>query len=262
MVYSQQTAIPLVAPSLRGMFEGIENGYAVGWALDRQVAALTVRIYDARISRGGRQIAAGRTEIARPAVEAALRATLSPWKHVQSIGFRIPLPREVLDGRQHMLCLYAYEGDDPTKALVYLGEQPVGFTAHYDAAFIDQYVPTTMIVGQRYAVVFCMRNTGTLAWDVKEIYIDTPGRFILDQHTSLDQSDRGVTRSPEPGVSGDGPWREVTRVDPGSMACFEFSIIAPTTPGVHTVQWRMAEERGDWFGEATPFVAVTVVPAS
>ena len=52
-------------------------------------------------------------------------------------------------------------------------------------------------------------------------------------------------------------------VAPGQNVSFSFNVTAPTAPGTYNFQWKMLrDEIGNWFGDVTPNVAVTVQAAN
>ncbi|MBI5200786.1 MAG: hypothetical protein HY925_04285, partial [Elusimicrobia bacterium] len=48
------------------------------------------------------------------------------------------------------------------------------------------------------------------------------------------------------------------KVKPGARHTFSFEITAPSKAGTYAFQWRMAQEKKEWFGQLTPSVAVKV----
>lgn len=103
-----------------------------------------------------------------------------------------------------------------------------------DAGFVVQQVyPVTMKAGQRYTVMIRMRNLGTATWT-------TAAGYKLVSQSPPNNSTWGRSSVELPGGSA-APSAEVT---------FSFEITAPSTPGYHTFQWRMAQN-GVGFGDST-----------
>lgn len=116
-----------------------------------------------------------------------------------------------------------------------------------NAAFVGQSVPSTMIGGQSYGVSVTMRNAGGTAW--------TSGGanpFRLGAQNPQDNTTWGFGRREVPGT-----------VAPGATVTFSFNVTAPNVgaAGTYHFQWRMVQELVTWFGDFTPDVAVSVIPA-
>ena len=112
------------------------------------------------------------------------------------------------------------------------------------ATFISQSVPATMVAGQKYTVSITMRNDGTATWSR-----DGANPYRLGsqpQDTQLWVATRAILPA--------------ANVTPGGLATFSFQVTAPSTPGTYDFQWRMLQELVQWFGPATPKVAVVVTP--
>lgn len=97
----------------------------------------------------------------------------------------------------------------------------------YSSEYVSDTIPSQMLPGQTYDVSITFRNNSVL-W--------TPERqFRLG---AVDDSDPfGVTR-----VSLNN------NVDLGQTYTFEFTMTAPTTPGIQTTDWRMVRDGVTWFG--------------
>ena len=113
-----------------------------------------------------------------------------------------------------------------------------------NAQFISQTVPTAMAAGQPYAVTVQMKNTGTATWTAADSY-------QLGSQNPTDNTKWGSARISLPGS-----------VAPGQTATFNFTVQAPTGAGSHNFQWRMLQNGGDWFGEASPSLSIAVTSGS
>jgi hypothetical protein len=109
------------------------------------------------------------------------------------------------------------------------------------AIFISQNVPATMIAGKKSRVSITMKNISSETWAPP---------FALGSQSPQDNQMWNSGRVPLPGT-----------IAPGEIAVFEFDVVAPLSPGIHGFQWRMVHEGVEWFGQFTPWVPVTVVPA-
>jgi Zn-dependent metalloprotease len=109
-----------------------------------------------------------------------------------------------------------------------------------DAVFVSQSVPSTMVAGQSYSVSVTMRNTGTSTWTAATAY-------KLGSQNPQDNLTWGLRRVLLP-----------TSVAPGGQVTFSFSVTAPSAAGSYNFQWRMLRELVEWFGAASPNVAITV----
>ncbi len=116
-----------------------------------------------------------------------------------------------------------------------------------DAQFVRQSVPATMTVGQRYDVSVTMKNTGTTPWTAAQGY-------QLGAQNPQDNRNWGFHRIELPVI------REGVRVEvsSGNEVTFTFTVTAPSMPGTYNFQWKMVQERVEWFGDLTPNVVVSV----
>ncbi len=120
------------------------------------------------------------------------------------------------------------------------------FSADYDAQFISQSVPTTMIVGAKYPVSITFRNTGTNPW--------YSGQVRLGSQNPQDNVIWGFGR-----VDIKGKYSPVV---PNTNYTFNFTVTAPycpNSPGNYNFQWQMLKEGVKWFGEKSPNVVVNVI---
>ncbi|NUO78360.1 MAG: hypothetical protein HOQ32_20415 [Lysobacter sp.] len=109
-----------------------------------------------------------------------------------------------------------------------------------NAQFIAQSVPTTMAVGQSYAVTVQMKNTGTTTWTTADSY-------KLGSRNPADNTKWGSSRVALTG-----------NVAPGQTASFSFNVQAPAMSGSHNFQWGMVQDGVESFGESTPNVSIAV----
>ncbi len=107
-----------------------------------------------------------------------------------------------------------------------------------DATFVAQTVPSVMVAGQQYAVSVTMKNNGTATWTSAGA---TPYNLGVDNTTW------GFGRVKLPGA-----------VSRGGLVTFNFTVTAPTTPGIYNFQWQMVHDGVTWFGGQSLNCAVTV----
>ncbi|MDG6348790.1 hypothetical protein QAA18_08590, partial [Luteimonas sp. 8-5] len=113
----------------------------------------------------------------------------------------------------------------------------------FNADFITQGVPTTMVAGQSYAVSVTMSNNGSDGYD----WYDA----ALESQNPTGNTTWGLSQVPVG-----------TSVPPGYDHIFNFTVVAPSTPGTYNFQWRMRVISGSLrFGDLTPNVAVVVTAA-
>jgi PKD repeat protein len=117
-------------------------------------------------------------------------------------------------------------------------------TADKDARVLSQSVPSTMVPGQSYTVSMTLKNWGARTWNP-----------VGPQCGAFRQ---GTANSNTWGVGGGGRVELPGAVEPGQQVTLNFTVTAPTTPGTYNFQWRMVHECVEWFGDASPIVAVTV----
>jgi RHS repeat-associated protein len=109
------------------------------------------------------------------------------------------------------------------------------------AQFVSQVVPASMIAGQTYPVTVSMKNTGTSIW--------TPGAngYLLGAINLFGNTTPFIQLN-----ALSGP------VSPGQIGTFSFNVTAPANPGTYPLQWKLVQAGVDWFGTATPDLAVNV----
>jgi YD repeat-containing protein len=106
--------------------------------------------------------------------------------------------------------------------------------------YLSQSVPSTMIGGRSYDVAVAMSNSGTSTWSAVNNY-------RLGSQNPQDNSTWGLGRVTLPST-----------VAPSEQVTFNFTVVAPSTPGTYNFRWRMVQDGVEWFGDYTPNVAVTV----
>ncbi|HEX8089679.1 MAG TPA: NBR1-Ig-like domain-containing protein [Blastocatellia bacterium] len=109
-----------------------------------------------------------------------------------------------------------------------------------NAAFVSQFVPTSMTPGQSYTVTITMRNTGTSTWSPSTGY-------RLGSQNPQDNLTWGLNR-----VSLLGS------VAPGTSTSIKFTVRAPSTSGVYNFQWQMVKDGAGFFGGLTQNLAIQV----
>ena len=119
-----------------------------------------------------------------------------------------------------------------------------------DAAFVFQFVPSTMTAGQTYSVSVTMKNTGTSTW--------TKGAgYQLGSQTPPDNTTWGINRVPVPTGRA---------VSPGMNITLRFTVVAPAVSGIYGFQWQMMRQTHDlgalYFGATSVNIPINVTGGS
>ena len=112
-----------------------------------------------------------------------------------------------------------------------------------DAAFVSQSVPSTMTAGKSARMALTFRNTGSMTWDLGQYGVECPDKCAW--------SPMALTLA--------------NSVGPGKTYTFEFTILAPTTPGAYYSSWqmfRLQPPNAGVFGQKSTTVPVQVVRSS
>lgn len=113
-----------------------------------------------------------------------------------------------------------------------------------DAQFSAQSLVTAMLPGETKNVTVQMHNNGNYIWTAA-------ANFRLGSQNPASNATWGVSRV-----------NATSDVSPGQTGTFNFSIRAPSTPGVYNFQWQMLQENVAWFGDLTPNMAIKVLSGS
>ncbi|ODV26707.1 MAG: hypothetical protein ABT19_02700 [Rhodanobacter sp. SCN 68-63] len=113
-----------------------------------------------------------------------------------------------------------------------------------NAQFSAQSYVTAMLPGESKSYMVQMRNTGNYTWTAAT-------NFRLGSQNPANNSTWGVARV-----------NATSDVAPGQTGTFNFTIKAPTTPGVYNMQWQMLQENVVWFGDLTPNQVIKVLSGS
>lgn len=113
-----------------------------------------------------------------------------------------------------------------------------------NAQFSAQTLVAAMLPGQTKSVTVQMRNNGNYTWTAAT-------NFRLGSQNPANNSTWSVARV-----------NATSDVAPGQTGTFNFTIKAPTAPGVYNMQWQMLQENVAWFGDLTPNQAIKVLSGS
>jgi YD repeat-containing protein len=113
-----------------------------------------------------------------------------------------------------------------------------------NSSFVSQTVPSSMVAGQSYPVAVTMQNTGTTTWTAGNLY-------RIGSQNAQDNVTWGTHRI-----------HLIAPVGPGQTATFNFTVIAPSTPGNYNFQWRTVRDGVEWFGAYSTNVTVNVTQGS
>ncbi len=114
------------------------------------------------------------------------------------------------------------------------------------AEFISVDVPAGVRAGEQFTANITVRNRGSTAWTASSAH-------RLGSQSPQDNGRWGTGRIALP---------EGITVPPGAVHVFTATLRAPNTPGNHQMQWRMVQERVEWFGEFSQQLTITVQPSS
>lgn len=125
-------------------------------------------------------------------------------------------------------------GDATPVTAVRVGASQAGRSESLDAEFVSASVPERLQADTTYSVTLLFKNTGEEPWRA--------GLVVLRPR----------------GASGNLTWL-TDRVDlvpgevvePGDIKAFEFNIHTPVDAGKYGFQWRLTDERGESFGDAS-----------
>jgi hypothetical protein len=112
-------------------------------------------------------------------------------------------------------------------------------TSTNNAAFVSESVPTSMLAGTSYNVSVTMKNTGTTTWTSTQFY-------KLASENPPDNFTWSLNRVNLPAT-----------VQPGQQVTFNFTVVAPSTPGTYGFRWRMTKSSVH-FGSYSQNVFVSV----
>jgi hypothetical protein len=157
-------------------------------------------------------------------------------------------------GWEKVVTSYTNAGVTQTTAPVWLNFEETGLTMPprtfianeirkiNHAQFISQSVPVTMNAGTQHTVTIRMKNTGSSTWSDST-------QHRLGSQNPRDNLTWGTGRV---GIGA-------TPVPPGQEKTFQFTVKAPTAPGIYNFQWQMLRESVEWFGDQTQNFVVRVV---
>jgi len=104
-----------------------------------------------------------------------------------------------------------------------------------NSEFVSDTIPTSMQAGQSYPVTVTFKNTGTMTWEPTVGGHD----FLLYDYPNL-ASTFGLYQVTLP--TG-------TSISPGQSYTFSFTMVAPTTGGTYTQNYRLAWRGVMWVGQ-------------
>jgi len=130
--------------------------------------------------------------------------------------------------------------------------------AGWDAKFVNQSVPSTMITGQTYQVSITMSNPQLSGFGP----VQTCG--IPNWRWSEACGDRLGSQNPQDNTIWGSNRQYLARneiIKEGQNKTFTFNVVAPSLPGVYNFQWQMVQDGVKWFGDKTPNIAINVTSA-
>ncbi|MFH2006560.1 MAG: NBR1-Ig-like domain-containing protein [bacterium] len=112
-----------------------------------------------------------------------------------------------------------------------------------DARFVSQTVPTAVAADTSFQVELTFENTGSSAWTAAAGY-------ALGSQNPPDNDTWSSSRLTLPGA---------ITVPSGTQHTFTATLTAPAATGAYDFQWRMIHDPGEWFGESSANLTITVV---
>jgi subtilisin family serine protease len=175
------------------------------------------------------------------------------------IGSRVELPNIVAPGESVILRFtvtapasvgtYPFVWEMVEECQAWFGDRlPVNVEVRQpsakDAYLVSSNVPTTMVAGASYSVTFVMRNAGSIAWNPVG-----PACYAYRLAT----------------VPGMNTWGAIggrvelpAPVAAGADVTLQFTVKAPSTPGVYLSAWQIVHECAEWVGDPFPMTRVQV----
>lgn len=115
-----------------------------------------------------------------------------------------------------------------------------------NATFIRQSIPSTIFAGQQYPITITMNNTGSVEWTKRTGYALQPYDSGVSGFWGVQKAD--LTPNEAIGIVGD------------MQKEFSITVTAPAAPGTYPLQWRMAQNGSNWFGDPSVRTTVQVLP--
>jgi hypothetical protein len=136
-----------------------------------------------------------------------------------------------------------YFGEHSTPVSVNVGRGNSGSLTN-SSAFVEQRVSEVMSTGNTYDVKITMTNSGNSTW--------TSGLYkLVDLDPKMSPGTNNVW-----GISA-VPLKD--NIGPGSTYDFNFTVTAPSQPGIYPFQWGMMSGDGQLFGDASKYLSINVV---
>ena len=108
--------------------------------------------------------------------------------------------------------------------------------------FVSAVVPESVSTSQPFTASYTFRNVGRTAWAPATMH-------RLGSQAPQDNGTWGTGRLELP----------AGRVETGESVTITAPLVAPATPGIYELQWRLVHEGAEWFGESTAVALVNVV---
>ncbi len=114
--------------------------------------------------------------------------------------------------------------------------------AEDDSEFFDQKISESIAIGQTMDVSVTFKNTSSNSWSPEKGY-----KLVFI----------GADDPETWGISAIS-MSEDTKIELNGLAKFEFTVTAPSKPGIYKMQWQMTNKELNQFGEKSPIVAIAV----
>ena len=113
--------------------------------------------------------------------------------------------------------------------------------ANNNSQFISQTTPSSIQAGQSFTTTVIFKNTGTTTWIASSSY------SLGTEYSTWS----GTSRIALP-----------NNVAPGEQISFNINLTAPSTEGMHIIQWRMVQDGVEWFGNFSDAVYFPIIPVT
>lgn len=133
-------------------------------------------------------------------------------------------------------------GEHSPQTIVRVGQpEPAPISASFQAEFLSQNVPETMLGGDDYAVTLVFKNTGDSDWHYQNIAL--------------------ISQDPDNNLTWFINRVELQRnevIAPGAVKVFSFRVKAPNDAGRYPFRWRLADRENRKFGQASEELTIVV----
>ncbi|THB73768.1 MAG: hypothetical protein D6B28_03365 [Gammaproteobacteria bacterium] len=114
--------------------------------------------------------------------------------------------------------------------------------AEDSSEFFDQKISESLAIGQSMDISVTFKNTSSNSWSSEKGY-----KLVF---VGADEPETwGISAVSMPADA---------KIELNGLAKFEFTVTAPSKPGIYKIQWQMTNKELNQFGEKSPIVAIAV----